>query len=222
MEKRGSAHVEMMIAFGIFIAFVAFLLIYIRPYENKTISDTVLMTLKENFENEVYTNLEKVFVKVNDSGCFEIDVSDFVATGNSRVVEGVSKTEVESGISGGVVSFVAGGAGEGYYIFVSEEFSPSSTCDGFETGYELGSSMLKKVVSNNSLVNLKDKYENDYDNLKASFGIPAGIDFAIVSGDYVLEKNIPESVDVIAKSFVYEVLDSGGGLVAREFVFKAW
>ena len=67
--KRGAAHVEIVLAFVLFVGFVIFLLIFIRPLSGgDNLSEAVVLGLVDSFLEEGSVNLTKVFVKDNKGG----------------------------------------------------------------------------------------------------------------------------------------------------------
>jgi len=224
MIKRGSSHLEMILAFVLFVGFTIFLLLYIRPYENNTLPDSILLRLQEGFREKTYTNLTVLFVKSNDSNCIKMDLSGFNASGESVTRNAVNDALVNSYVSADILSIESSASNVSYYVSVSPEFNSggSYSCSNSEKNYKVGSVNTNILISNNLMNDFKNRYENDYDNLKSDLLIPATVDFSIVSGEYNLTRNIPDGVDVIAKTMTEEVLYSNGSIQIREFIFRIW
>ena len=77
-----------------------------------------------------------------------------------------------------------------------------------------------QTEKNNSLQNIKNKYYNDYAGLKADFGVPVTVDFAITSDDYSLTRQVPEATDVLAGVYRKPVLYGNGSIINQDFIIK--
>ena len=222
-KKRGATHIEVIFSSIIFISFVLFLLVYIRPFQTDTITDSIILKIKDSFEKNNSVSLERIFVKSIDVGCINLNLSGLGFSGGSHVELADSLTTADSHFNNAVVYFNATSNNQSFYVYISEEFpSSGSTCSQPKKNYVTGSSESRKVLSNTSLTNFKARYDSDYENLKLDLKIPTSVDFGISSESYVLEKNIPEGTNVIAKTFNYKILHSNGTLQHKEFTIKIW
>jgi hypothetical protein len=201
MEKRGSAHLEMILAFSIFLVVVVFILVYIRPLETSKLSEVAVISLKDSFVDNASTDLVTVFVR---------------KAGTAEVAECAPDISPKNWIYK-VVDLNT------YYVYFSDEFltngvrcAPSSVV--------IGSISTKKVLSNSSLASINTKYYSNYSGLKEDLKIPAVIDFEIytLDGEYNLTRSSVEEIDIIAKRYTLSVLNFEGDLINREFVFRVW
>jgi len=231
--KSGSGHFEMIISFVFFVGFVFFLFVVLKPQDSSTLSVSVIRGFHDSFEEEVHTNLSMVYLRANYTGagsCFEIvlpeEIFEYnVGDGESYVVD-LEGVDVDSGLSGG--SLDVGSRERDFRVSVSPEFEDEglSGCDSL-TSYRMGGVVEKRVVSYNALVEMKDRYYDDYDSLKSDLRIPGIFDFAIDSenlGEVLMEppKGVLGSTNVVARDYLMEVLYSNGTVVGERFNLKIW
>jgi len=197
--KKGAAHLEMILAFILFMTFVVFLFVYIQPYKSKGIGDSVLLNLQDGFEKNAETELSIVFLKVdsddNSEDCFKIPFEGIAESGGSRVfkrtgggVDGVSSSfslqKLHVNLKSGF-----------FYVYISDEFEDEGfSCSNNLTKFEIGSILKKKVLSEKKLGEIKNKYE----------------------------RYVPEKVNVFSISYIEDVLSSDGKIKSREFILKTW
>ena len=244
MGKRGSAHFEMIVSFIFFTGFVFFLFITLKPTDTSTLSSSVITGLRDSFEDEVYTNLSNVFLKVDNLGgenCFYIgapgeifnykiieDKSRVTTLGGDEIVSDLEKLGVNWRLK------IRHGNERAFRIAFSPEFTDGEISTGgcnvelTSDEYEIGSVVERQVVSYKALNTMKNKYydtNGGYNDLKIELGIPPIFDFAIVSETLTeinMEQDIPSVVDVIAEDYVFGVLNSTGGFVNERFSFRIW
>lgn len=229
MNKRGYTHIEVIIAFVLFFAFVAFLLIYIRPYDTTTLSGSVVSAFYDSFKQQSYTNLTMFFLKADYEGkqaCFYIELDrnlfEFSFSDAKSLVKPVKGGVVPSTLD--TERLYIEKTGEFYNVLISPDFTPDSSfsCGEKFTDYELGSINEKQLVSNKSLFDLKERYEKGYALLREDLNLPETFDFAIVSDLVVMQKNIPEKAEVVARDYVEEVLLQDGTVISEKFTLMVW
>ena len=231
ISKRGASHFEMIVAFVLFFSFVIFLLIYIKPYKTGTLQGSVIAGLHDSFRAESETNLSKFFLKANNTdsgffpeGCFQINLDSGLfgyiftevlvknASGDIRD----SKLEGSGGLDVDATDVF-------YYVLISPDFDDSVyDCSRVLDDYALGSIDEKRVISYNQLLELKNRYENDYANLKKDMNFPEAYDFSVVSDLIIMEGVVPEEGDIVANDFIEEVLFVNGTIVNQRFTLKVW
>ena len=225
-EKRGlSRHLEMVISFVIFTGFLLFLFVYIKPVNQNTLSDSVLLHIDDYFSKNAGTNLTVIFLKVNSdiTDCFSVSFNA-IADGHSLARSALNGEKIPSSYNQNKLT-VYPESENSFYILISDEFPGTSLLEcNPPSEYDIGSIETDFIISNRSLYELKKEYEKDYENLKEKMSIPETMDFSIQSSDneFVLEKQIPENTQVSARSNLYKVLYSDGSIKNKEFIFKAW
>lgn len=224
INKIGAGHLEMVIAFTLFFLFVVFLLIYIRPYNNKGLEESIFLGIRDSFVEDVQTNFTKIFLKAEsiEGGCFAVDLSRFPIEGNSIAIKGL-ESNINSGLNGNILSVDA--TDDNFYILLSKDFDDDEfVCmeEGAAALISFGSVENRKIISEKSLLTFKKRYEEDYESLKKELGVPVSIDFSINAEDFILEKNVPMDVAVFARAYVEEVLKTNGTIINKEFILKLW
>jgi len=238
-SKKGASHFEMIVAFVLFFAFVGFLLVYIRPYKTGTLQASVVAGLHDSFKEQAETNLTKFFLKANNSDsagvfrdkCFTIDLNQklFGYVFTDTFVKSVDEVEKKSNLEN------SGGLDVGsvdseevlddvfYYVMISPEFDDSAyDCSHSLNEYMLGGINEKRIISYKQLLEMKERYENDYANLKKDMNFPEAYDFSIVSSLITMEGVVPEEGDIIADDFIEEVLFADGTIINQRFTLKVW
>jgi len=244
-SKRGAAHIEMITAFILFISFVFFLFIVLRPYEVDTLSGSVIAAVHDSFREEVLTNLTSVFLGVTDGNlqdipgendCFYVELNQqiFVYTLSDSFVTFVGGVPVDSNLeatdAGGDLN-VKDKVDGSYRVLISPEFNSSDVPNcGDMSKYVLGSLLERQVVSMDALQAMGEEYYGDsagynYESLRAKLRVPETFDFAILSEDIPsinMQNVISDSGDVLAQEYVMEVLDDDGTVINAKFIFKIW
>ena len=100
IDKRGSSHFEMIVAFIFFTGFFFFLFTALKPADSSALSNSVITGLRGSFEDKVYTNLSNVFLKVDNSvtdACVYIVIPDEIFS-YEMIPDGSSVTELGGSI----------------------------------------------------------------------------------------------------------------------------
>lgn len=201
MEKRGSAHLEMIMAFVIFVSFTLFLLYTLQPPRKQVIDDSALLSLKDRFFENITINLTIVLV-------------------NHSLESGPCKPQ---DISGNSISFpVNGSDGKFSYVYISNEIQGNlDNCTANK--HSIGYTDFKQVVSNNSISLLQNLYNNDYDGLKEYFDLPRGVDFAVESNNYDLAPNAgTPTIGVVSYNYQKQLIFANGSLILEDFIIRTW
>ncbi|MDO8516659.1 MAG: hypothetical protein Q7S33_00895 [Nanoarchaeota archaeon] len=240
-NKKGvSVHLEMILAFVIFILFVTFLLAYIRPYEKKdAVSDAVLVGFYDSFKQQASVNLTTIFIRNTDNAKKCISIADlttidpYFSPGEDAFVKKVSAGKLSAHVSG--TSLVTSlDKNDSAYLLLSTEFTSSVyTCNSGGT-FEAGVPLRKLVLSRTKLTSLSNQYTADYNDLKTKLNIPENIDYAIivknfdgVGSDLTMDigKDVVDSqnINVVSKSYYEELLKTEDGTLANyEVILKLW
>jgi hypothetical protein len=224
-NKRGSAHLEMILSFVIFIGFIFFILIFIRPYGQSTLATSVSSGIYENFKQNTSTELTTLFLKLNGShaGCINIslpsDMMKYDAISSAVYGNGV---KIDSVINSNILS-IGETNEDSLYVYISPEFSPAtlSACSTYND-YTWGGILEEKAISNRSLFEMAERYENDYDGLKSELGVPGIFEFGISSEILTMERTIPKNLDVIVKEYNEKVVFASGEIKNVRFRFSLW
>jgi hypothetical protein len=210
-QKKGQGHIEMIIAFSIFIAFILMILYFFTPVRQNATTGIVAEDVQNKILNNVSISYNTVSLILNNKlcKCFSLDNS-FGA--NAVLVKDISGKPMNSAISGGK-------------IFIN---APSSNCDKYYTIY-FNSSQLNKYTftpgscesltlsnysygllssSNNvlyeNLVDFNKSYAADYPKLKQGLDINNDFSFAVInaSKQISMEQSIyrQRGVNVLSRS----------------------
>jgi len=232
-NKRGAGHIEMIMSFILFLVFISFLLIVVRPYETNVLSGAVVSSLHNSFREQAYTNLSEIFLRTKASvasDCFLVQFPDnlfkFAIVSGTSLVKDVKNGDSlkESDLSSRVSLGIKGGISS-YKVYISPEFDDStlSNCVLLDYGtYVFGSILEERIISNETLWEMKQMYDNDYDNLKIKLNFPAGLDFAIVSDTVTMKKVIPDKVEVNSRDYLERVLFKDGSVINERFTMMVW
>lgn len=230
LGKAGLGHFEMIISFVFFVGFVFFLFTILKPYNTSTLPDAVVSRLYDSFDKAVSTNLTSIFLKANYTGedkCFSVQLPKgiFKYAFSESLLKDISGNPVDSSLDGSG-NLNINPHGIFYEVEISPEFNNSvlSGCTSLKN-YQWGSLLERRVVSYNSLKNMKIKYENNYTGLKSDLEVPPTFDFAIDSEDLPeidMNRSIPDVGNVIAKEYILGVLNSDGDVSNARFTLKVW
>jgi hypothetical protein len=227
-SKRGASHFEVVVSFILFLGFVFFLLMFVRPYKTTSLSGSIVASLYDSFEEEVHTNLTSVFLKASNesASCFYVNLSGvpFRFSLTDSLVKNISDVKKDSWFDGDELNIL--GDDTFYYVFISPEFNNSDLGDcSAVDNFVLGSLVERRAISYNRLVEMKDRYDNDYSDLKSELGFPEVFDFAVSFGDLpelTMSRLVPQGVDVQAREYLEEVLFENGTIVNSKFNLRVW
>jgi hypothetical protein len=232
-NKKGSGQFEMVIAFVFFMGFVLFLFLFLKPGDTTILSGAVISELHDSFEEEAHTNLSNVFLKSNYTGggdCFRINLTNnlfkySVNDGDSYVAL-LDGSEVDSGLEGEDLNI--DNESIFFRVLISPEFEDGvlSGCEEL-FNFELGSIVERRVISYNSLEQMKIEYDTDYAGLRNSLNVPPIYDFAIIpesfpSLEMMPRSGIPDAVEVMARDYLFEVIRSDGTFSNERINFRIW
>jgi hypothetical protein len=205
MEKKGSAHLEMILAFTIFLVAVVFLLVYIRPLETTKISDVAVISLKNEFVENTETLLVTLFANGSERCIPAENISEDLRSLNSTYHSITDTT---------------------FYLLFSDDFDTNVNHCTEEEIVGVGNPFRKNVLSNKSIHKIQEKYYSNYSGLREDLRVPRAMNFEIETGDgtisMIREGSAEIDFDIIAKRYTFSVLISNGTLINKEFVFKIW
>lgn len=221
LNKRGSAHLEIIMSFVIFVSFTLFLILSLEPTKQNLLEDSILFSVKNAFFDNVTTNVTSVLVDTRKEN------------GNECPQSGACIPE-ELGESKKIIYNKVGESECLYYLFVSEEFSEDLTIrkcvqnenQESDKKYFLGYIEKQQVLSNRTLHEIKEEYNRDYNASKARLKVPEVVDFAIKISDdsynYDLSRTIPDDAEVVSAVYRKKVLYENGSVINQDFIIKVW
>ena len=231
MNKRGSGQFEMVISFVFFMGFVLFLFIFLKPGDTTTLSGAVVAGLYDSFEEEAHTNFSSVFLKANTTGaCFKIilpeNIFKYSVNEGDSYVALLDGNKVNSDLKSDGLNIESGS--KFFRVAISPEFEDEDfpSCADL-TYFELGSIVERRVISYRSLVKMRDDYYGDYEKLRSDLNVPPIYDFAIIPESFsdlkmMPKSGIPDAVEVMARDYVFEVIQSDGTFENERINFRMW
>lgn len=235
MEKRGKANVEFILAFIMFFAFVAMVIVFFNPGKSSKLTEAsetyAWSEILRNASVEVDSYSVKINLELPECGSSALIEIQGDADKNARVesYEGVKIASTEY-VSGTLhkVAFTANNEYAAVKMssdFVRSAGSVSGTAD--PNCYEIVSSFSSKVVSEKKIKMLKGMYESDYAGLKKSVGMPASTNFDFTlefsESDFTkVEREKPEGVEVFSETRRMEVVRDTGSMGFAYLTIKVW
>jgi hypothetical protein len=236
-QKKGISHIEVILAFLLFITAVGFGLYFFNASNNSGLVDTTLIYAFREIEQNTSTTIEVFSVKVNGS----LILTDSLALNFSGIA---GNSSVES-YDGGILDSSRGGtndeivyvsspnwAGEDVlFVVFSEEFQDDGVLasEHNESYYKIGSSEIRDVISERKFRILNESYYADYRALKGrdGFNLPDRADFGFTlrfddGGVIVSEKDIPDGFEVFSETKRVEVLEEDGSRSFADLIVKVW
>jgi hypothetical protein len=230
MNKKKADHIEIILAFIIFISFILFALYFFNPSSDRSVDSSLSFTFNE-IERNISTELKTYSVKLNIDKiggpivAVEIDEEN----GKNVIVENYYGKKLDSSKSGDKVWIKH----ENYnftFIKLSEDISVSnkfnSVLDVKKEEYNISSVISDKLISEKRVIELNRSYYSDYERLKAFFNIPRNSNFAFIlefDGKKIIgEKNIPSSLDVYSDNKRVKILNKDGGTSFGYLTIKIW
>ncbi len=229
-DKRGVAHIEIIVSFVIFVGFLIFLFATLNPIKEIRIDESIFNSIKYNIENykDLKTEINYVSIMLDSepSNCFMIDTSkidELGCTASHIIVKNADGEIEDASIMSNVimVNLVASSDNKFHTIYCSNSLTNTPIgCSGSLKEYELGIIQKEEVISVEKLkTEIFDKYENkeDYENIKQDLRIPLKNDFGlrIRDGKDIIEyegvefnalKNPPSAEKVLSKSYSIKIL----------------
>ncbi len=235
INTKGISHIEVVISFVIFIGFVLFLLLFLKPVRNKEVSYAVLDSVQRGIEAQANTEYSYVSLKINEVHAEDFYL-DFLGVGIASP-EIIIRNETGDRISGKLEAnslYVKGGENEKFYIiyyspeFKIPDYSPADPVLLEDTEYSIGLLRKNNVLFYSKIYNLNESYYNDYENLKTSFRIPASNDFGFIistaSGESIFTsiKKQPPRISIIARDIPSQILNETGDIRYVVVNMQAW
>ncbi len=228
MRKKGASHVEVIFSFVLFTSFIIFMFIVFKPLQifSKTTTDLDATedAILKNISNDLSVISMKIYDPVTES-CFS--VKNLLDDSLRLIVKNESGEIVNASRSGGNIYFEK--SGDFYNLYYSDELneqgSPSFCYSLVNGDYKTGFVKTYKIVSYSKLVALKNKYNQDYEQLKQEFGL--GSDFYIIIRNspeinFVLAKEKPRGVEILAEDFAVSILKPNADLNHDIMSVQVW
>lgn len=229
-SKRGVGHIEIIISFLIFTAFVLFILFFFRPTDTNRLINTSIDYVFLELKRNASVDIEQYSFKINTELADEqiaISISDIPQESKSRA-EDINGEVLESKRLGNKV-IVDIGEKDFITLLFSEDFYEENTLQDtpfIEGSYTPGVVFKDSLMSEKRLRGVIEYYNGidaNYLELKKDFNLPDRVNFGIsliLEGDEVDEeiktlKLPPEGLEVFTEKRRTQILMEDG---KREFV----
>ncbi len=244
--KKALTHVEVVISFVMFIFFLILIFSLMKPLkktedksylienvkkmvEKKTVVDVTRITM--GIENETFSSLRMM----PESVCIKINLTEFgINTTNKKVRVKADNSPVNASISDGLATINFVGA-KLYEIYLSEnlnEIQPScqiildTSQFKYLSNFTIGLITETSMLSKEKLEALKQEYETNYSKLKDKFFIRGEFDILVVNSTKHeiarMERNVPSTVNIFAREFPIEIIDSEARIQSGIMKIRVW
>jgi len=239
MKKKGS-HVGMVLSFVIFITFLVFLYSIVEPaIKTQKDEQAVLEYLKTELIGKVSADLTSVSIaidKTTNKDCVELE--------NLRTETGIdSKLIVKDNLENSFTAKISdddlfidreSSEDDFFKIRVSEEFEETETgtmsdCEilqeGSISGYTIGLIRTNKYVFEAKIIELKEEYENDYENLKDELGVSSGNEFGFsfsYNNGTTIGTEESVSTNIYTEEIPIQYIDESASILSGSINIKIW
>jgi|APSaa5957512622_1039677.scaffolds.fasta_scaffold11625_5 hypothetical protein len=182
MKNKKGSHVDVVISFVIFIMFVVFIFILVRPAgdfekDHKQTLEYLKLEIGEQISGEILT-INLVNSSVQDAEtCVSVDTTDLSISGLDSIAKNFDGDTLDSFNSGGVLQVEWNGESSFRTIYAASDFNShvgsSGTCD---SGV-IKSTRESEEILESKIIDLILSYNSDYESLKSSFKISNREDF---------------------------------------------
>ena len=234
MKKKAMGHIEVILAFVLFIGFLFFGLYFFNPLSNSRVLETSLFYAFDEVIDNASSTILTYGISFNETttlGAVRFPISREGVPGNGIRVETPAGNAVANEYHDGMLSL---GQREKDFVYVRfGTFAPFPTYSANPTlirageNYSVASSEKKEVLNEWALLALNASYYADYENLREYFNLPRRVDFGAEITDaqnlkvlYIesscadLIKKFSSVPSVIIKS---DMLKTYGGIIGRKY-----
>lgn len=233
--KRGLGHIEVILAFVLFVGFLMFGLFFLNPLDSTRVLDSTLFYAKDEISKNASSIAEIYGIVLKegtdgDNVAFNLERGE--ASGYGVRVERAAGARTNSRYENNRV--VLQRAGDNFFFVVfgnfpysEDEFSGQISEISNPQNFTISSVDSREVFSEVQLIELVSRYNEDYDSLRADFNLPRRTEFSFSvkfsSEDKIsAEKSIPEGVEVFSDSERVEVLRMDGSRTFADFNVMVW
>ena len=233
MQKRGLGHIEMILAFLLFIGFLFFGIYFFNPLNaNRLLDSSVDYAVREIIQNTSINTLSySIVINASDPAVVAIPISAFQAIPeNSFLVldsrGNVLKSEKQT------ASLLFDRGSERFVRIISGNFDvvndiPSAGITLPAGNYTISSSESKELASEKKIGLLKTRYDSDYLGLKKDFNLPGRVDFSFATvfseiNNVTATQEVPQGIEALARQERIEVLMADGKVQFADLFVRVW
>ena len=231
MKKRGLAHLEIVMAFVIFIGVIGFGFYFLGNSNKVNLVEKNLDYIEREIKNDLSTEASeqslKIITRTGNSFAVELNREN----GENFAIENSSGDVVNSKFQGGIFYFDAL-SGDIYKIIKSKEISERNDLSGSlpdhdENNYKLGPEIESELFSEKKALELNMSYYENYNGLLERYGVGnrANFGFQVVFADglaVIAKKSVPENYEIFSRNERVEFLRRDGKLEFAEVIVLVW
>ncbi|MEK6888752.1 MAG: hypothetical protein AABW80_01450 [Nanoarchaeota archaeon] len=231
MKRRGLAHLEIVLAFVLFIGVIGFGFYFLGHSNKVNLVEKNLDYIEREIKKDLTSEASAQSLKINTRTGNSFAVELTKESGENFAVENSSGDVINSKFDNGILYFDAQ-SGDIYTIRKSLDINEINDFSGSlpahdENNYKLGPEIESSVYSEEKALGLNESYYNNYGTLLERYGIGNRVNFGfqiIFEGDgrITAESEVPESYEIFLRSERAEFLRSGGELEFAEVIVKVW
>ena len=199
MRNKKATHVGVILSFVIFVTFVIFLIVVLKPTSNLQNSEkATIELLKNNLQNFISSELTSFILSPSSSAnCFTLDESNFSLGNLNYSVRNQNNENLNSYRGADILYIEKSDSDQIYKVdYASEELNNTLFVDPADC-VELEINSIKKTdkMFESKINELILKQENNYSGLKSDFNIPSEKEFGIIfefENITTIGKSVPE------------------------------
>ncbi len=212
---RAQGHVEIILSMVLFVGFLIFIFIFMNPFL-KTKQEPVIIDIQEEIISEISSEIGVLSVIVNSSDdCYSLDNVNDEYGDNFIEVQDLKNPRR-------------------YIIYYGDFFDDqkrgkiSCTLSKESRNFSLGLYTKESIIVEEKIKDLKERYETDYSGLKQALEVRdflfnfRDMDEERVDEWSIVNKKIPENVDVVSKDIPIRVMDNKAEIYEMILNIKVW
>lgn len=240
--KRGTSHVEIILSFVLFISFIIFMLIVFKPLDIFSKSTSDLEIIEDEILKNISTILSVLFPVSIDSSVYSSIQSEPCFYIDNPLNGSLTLPLIIKNKTGGIINASRQGnqiyfenSGNFYNVFYSlelkeRELSDTSSC--YKVSYELGKEEYRiglirsyEVISYSKLVDFKENYNKNYEQLKKELGLEDDFEISILNSPEIIfepAKDKPQGVEILARDVSILILKENTDLKNDIMNIQVW
>lgn len=241
--KRGTSHVEIILSFMLFISFIIFMFIVFKPLDIFLKSTSDLEIVEDKILKNISTILSVLFPISIDSSVYSIMQSEPCFYIDNPLNESSTLPLIMKNKTGGIINASRQGgdiyfenSGNFYNLFYSlelkeRELSDTSSCTtklSYELGneeYTIGLIRSYEVISYSKLIDFKENYNENYEQLKKELGLEDDFEISILNSPEIIfepAKDKPQGVKILARDVSILILKENTDLKNDIMNIQVW
>ena len=240
-QKIGASHVEIIFSFVLFISFIIFIFIVFKPLNILSKTTTDLDAVESEIIKNISTILSVLFPVRIDSSIYDPTETCFYI--GNPLNGSLTWPLIVKNKTGGIVNasrkygdqIYFENSGDFYNIFYSlelkeRELSDTSSCSplSYALGseeYTIGLIRSYKVISYSKLVEFKENYNNNYEQLKQELGFEDDFVISIMNSPEIIfepAKDKPQGIETLVRDVSILILKNNTDLNHDIMNIQVW